>query len=289
MLLALLDSVGGVVENTDFQKLLFLFCQESESQSFYEFVPYKFGAFSFTSYADRRKLLERGLLEATESHWRISVMGKKFVGGEADWQMSDFAKKYQKLRGRSLVEETYRRFPFYATKSTILEKTLRYDSDAIDRVKEELKKFQSFSLATIGYEGRSLENFLNALLRGGITVLCDVRKNPISRKYGFSKRTLASACHGLGISYEHVPALGIASSKRRNLKTRSDYDRLFADYEKTVLPLQTASLQKISEWISIGKNVALTCYENSKDMCHRGKVALSLEKESDNTLVASHI
>ena len=42
------------VGNLDFQKLLFLYCQEPDSGSPYEFVPYKFGAFSFTSYADRR-------------------------------------------------------------------------------------------------------------------------------------------------------------------------------------------------------------------------------------------
>jgi len=53
-LLALLDALGGSVGNLDFQKLLFLYCQEPDSGSPYEFVPYKFGAFSFTSYADRR-------------------------------------------------------------------------------------------------------------------------------------------------------------------------------------------------------------------------------------------
>jgi hypothetical protein len=53
-LLALLKALGGRLGNLDFQKLLFLYCQESGVSETYEFVPYKFGAFSFTSYADRR-------------------------------------------------------------------------------------------------------------------------------------------------------------------------------------------------------------------------------------------
>jgi len=51
-LLALLDAHNGEVGLVDFQKLLFLYCQEVE-ESPYEFVPYKYGGFSFTSYADK--------------------------------------------------------------------------------------------------------------------------------------------------------------------------------------------------------------------------------------------
>jgi hypothetical protein len=71
-LLGLLDALGGRVSNLDFQKLLFLYCQE-DAVAPYEFVPYKFGAFSFTSYADRRKLLERGLLVDEEQVWALTA------------------------------------------------------------------------------------------------------------------------------------------------------------------------------------------------------------------------
>jgi len=76
-LLALLSALGGRVDNLDFQKLLFLYCQEMESAPVYEFVPYKFGAFSFTSYADRRKLIEGGLLASDEHNWELSPEGRK--------------------------------------------------------------------------------------------------------------------------------------------------------------------------------------------------------------------
>ena len=52
-LVQLLEAIGGPVGNLDFQKLLFLHCQEEGASAPYEFVPYMYGAFSFTSYADR--------------------------------------------------------------------------------------------------------------------------------------------------------------------------------------------------------------------------------------------
>src|SRR3990172_4517804 len=85
-------------------------------------------------------------------------------------------------------------------------------------------------VCTIGYEGRTFEGYLNILIRHGVTLLCDVRRNPLSRKYGFSKSTLARGCAGLGIRYEHLPELGIAAENRRRLTAPADYDALFAVY-----------------------------------------------------------
>jgi hypothetical protein len=88
-----------------------------------------------------------------------------------------------------------------------------------------------------------------ALLESGITILCDVRRNPIRRKYGFSKNTLARTGENVGIRYEHLPELGIASEQRQGLDTQADYDALFDDYERTWLPKQGAALEKIRAWV----------------------------------------
>jgi hypothetical protein len=109
-LLALLDAHGGTLGNLDYQKLLFLYCQELGEQAPYEFVPYKFGAFSFTCYADRRKLVERGLLGEDENHWRLTAAGRKTVTGDRSRHQAAFAQRYRDLRGNALVTETYRRF-----------------------------------------------------------------------------------------------------------------------------------------------------------------------------------
>ena len=117
---------------------------------------------------------------------------------------------------------------------------------------------------TIGYEGHSLESYLTALIRNGITILCDVRRNPLSRKYGFSKSTLARCCQEIGIRYEHIPELGIASDQRQELNTQADYDALFAEYMRDWLPGQATSLSKIRDWFDAGERIALTCYEHSR-------------------------
>ncbi len=47
------------------------------------------------------------------------------------------------------------------------------------------------TIATIGYEGSTIEDFVAALRHASINVLIDVRELPLSRKKGFSKNQLA--------------------------------------------------------------------------------------------------
>ncbi len=181
-LLSLLDALGGRVSNMDFQKLLFLYSQEEVTPP-YEFVPYKFGVFSFTSYADRRKLVERGLLSDEENVWALIDIGRRAVGTEAQPAVTRFAQANGRLRGDALVADTYRRFPYYATRSEIARTVLRGAAGALQRI-ENARRSREAGLLTIGYEGLSLEGYLNRLLQSGVTLLCDVRRNPLSRKYG---------------------------------------------------------------------------------------------------------
>jgi uncharacterized protein (DUF488 family) len=288
-LLQLLDALGGTSGMLDFQKLLFLYCQESSTgEAPYDFVPYKFGAFSFTSYADRRKLIERGLLE-DEDGWQITAEGRKIIGRTMDMQLAAFAKRHRGLHGDALVADTYRRFPFFATRSEIAERVLKGDDAALARIKAVRTKATGPALSTIGYEGHTLESYLTILLKSGVTVLCDVRRNPISRKYGFSKNTLARGCEGVGIRYEHLPELGIASEQRQSLDTQADYDALFADYERTWLPKQGSALKKIQGWIEAGERVTLTCYEHQPNQCHRHCVAEALAGKASKDLTAKHL
>lgn len=275
-LLSLLDALGGHVGNLDFQKLLFLYCQE-HAPAPYEFVPYKFGAFSFTSYADRRKLVERGLLADEERSWALTDVGRRAIGTGRSRAVAAFAVTHGHLKGDALVADTYRRFPYYATRSEIAGKVLKGDAGALKQIAAMLSARRS-GLLTIGYEGLSLEGYLNRLLRAGVTLLCDVRRNPLSRKYGFSKRTLAHGCAGVGIRYEHLPELGIDSVDRQGLETQADYDALFVRYERDSLPNQGIGIAKIAAWIQSGEAVALTCYEHESSQCHRHCVAEAVEQ-----------
>lgn len=288
-LLQLLDALGGSSGMLDFQKLLFLYCQEpSTGAAPYHFVPYKFGAFSFTSYADRRKLIERGLLKDQDG-WEITEQGRTAIGRTMDIQLAAFAKRYRGLHGDALVADTYRRFPFFATRSEIAERVLKDDKAALARINSSRAMATGPGLCTIGYEGHTLESYLTILLKSGVTMLCDVRRNPVSRKYGFSKNTLARGCEGVGIRYEHLPELGIASDRRQSLDTQADYDALFDDYERAWLPQQGAALEKIHRWLDDGTRVTLTCYEHQPSQCHRHCVAEALEKTTRKSFRTTHL
>jgi Protein of unknown function, DUF488 len=289
-LLALLDALGGEVSNLDFQKLLFLYCVSIEGAPSYDFVPYKYGGFSFTSYADKRRLTGQKLLCDEERRWKLTPGGKAAATLPTPLlsEMKSFAKEFAHLRGDPLVAEVYRRYPYYATRSEMAARVLKRDPVALKAIDEACPTSRP-GLCTIGYEGLSLEAYLNHLLIGGVTVLCDVRRNPLSRKYGFSKGTLSKSCEGVGIRYEHMPELGIAGDRRRELETQADYDALFAVYEKKDLPKQREALAKIRRWIASGERVALTCYESLPEQCHRHCVAEALQNGAPHEWSVLHL
>jgi len=138
------------------------------------------------------------------------------------------------------------------------------------------KKYNEPQLFTIGYEGITLETYINKLIINDVHVLCDVRKNAYSQKYGFSKSQLQKACEGVGISYIHMPELGINSDKRQHLISQNDYDLLFEDYEKNTLQNNSNALLRIKEILKKEKRVALTCFEKNPLQCHRSRIANAL-------------
>lgn len=280
LLISMVDAFGGQVGATDFQKLLFLYAKEFENPGTYDFVPYKRGCFSFTSYADKRKLIDKGFLLDDDKTWKLTREGEQVASQNqrARPTLESFRRRYGSMRGNALIGEVYRRYPYFAIKSEIVDDVVK-DEVGRERIENARPAVQRPGLLTIGYEAKSLEAYLNLLLQAGVTVLCDVRRNALSRKYGFSKKTLSKACQNVGIRYEHLRELGIASAKRQNLNTQADYDRLFAAYEVDTLQHQTEATEQIHRWITKGKErVALTCYELEPRQCHRQRVAWAVEK-----------
>ncbi|MCY4576676.1 MAG: DUF488 domain-containing protein [Chloroflexi bacterium] len=275
-LLGLLDAVGGRARRIDFQKLLFLYCQEVARQPPYDFVPYRLGAFSFTSYHDRRKLVDAGLLLDGDD-WQLTELGQRIALDFREGSFEIFAKQYAHLSGDDLVADTYRRYPYYATRSEIVENVLSDDKMSRLAVKHASPEFSGPSLLTIGYEGRSIEGYLNVLLEAGVTLLCDVRYNAVSRKYGFSRRTLENACRHVGITYEHLPSLGIPSEERRNANSPKARRALLQKYRQKTLPTLRDEIETLLGWLSDGYRMALMCYERHPGDCHRGHLAAAVD------------
>ena len=137
---------------------------------------------------------------------------------------------------------------------------------------------QNRTIFTVGYEGLSIESYINRLTQSNITILADVRRNPISRKHGFSKRILSQKITDIGIIYLHIPELGIASSYRKNLTEQKDYDKLFQVYKTEWLPNQRKSVDKLIGFIDGCPLLAITCFEKDYRRCHRSHLATWLKE-----------
>lgn len=277
ILLAMIEVFGRNLSNLDLQKYLFLYTEKYPTDKSYEFVPYKFGCFSFQSYADRRNLIDAGYLSKTYD-WRVSPENNflSMLKEKDQTQLIKFKEHYQDTFGKNLLRDVYVNYPYYAINSTIAKDIL--SPKEMKQVESYRNTDSSHCFFTIGYEGSSFENYLNRLIKNNIKLLCDVRKNPLSRKYGFSKKTLSKTLSKLGIEYVHIPELGIISERRQRLETKQDYQRLFDEYERTTLQENHLAIRRLFDLLLDKRRIAITCFEETQCMCHRGRVARALSE-----------
>ena len=276
IILALLQIFEGQLDKIRLQKLLFLFANK-QAKAEYDFIPYKFGCYSYSANADMTAMVTRGFLTEDEK-----TFAKKDPTDylkqlkPADLKLLQEVKThYGKMSANALMKHTYINFPFYAIKSEVAENIL--SQDELEKVTKAKPKSNKTVLFTIGYEGISLEEYLVRLLKNDVKVLVDVRNNPLSMKYGFSKSQLKKYCASLGIEYVHIPEVGIQSDQRQELNTQSDYDKLFAVYRKNNLTQTTAHQNEILKLLKEHKRIALTCFEANICQCHRKHLAEAIE------------
>jgi len=130
---------------------------------------------------------------------------------------------------------------------------------------------------TIGYEGRTVAELVTTLQASGVEQLIDVRHNALSRKKGFSKSALSSACEQGGIAYVHVKELGIPSSLRKNLDSPAAYERLFTVYANELLPAAKSFVELATDLVQ-ERTSALLCFERAATCCHRGHLASEVSR-----------
>ncbi len=183
----------------------------------------------------------------------------------------DIKNTYGKLTTNSLMKLTYLNYQYYAINSVKAKEIL--NDEQYGKVLNAKPINNNTILYTIGYEGISLEQYLNRLIKNDIKVLVDVRNNALSMKFGFSKTQLKTFCTSLNIEYLHIPEVGIQSEQRQKLKTQTDYDSLFDIYKKQNLKKTTSQQQQILNLLKDKKRIALTCFEANICQCHRKHLA----------------
>jgi uncharacterized protein YwgA len=288
ILLALLEAFDNRLDKISLQKLLMLVSKQQLKPDFH-FVPYKFGCYSFQATADLQTMTKYNQVTLQCSDW-VKTDTEKYLLGlkERDRQAIRYVKQmYGSKTSDELIRLTYIKYPHLAINSLVAKDKLT--AEEYRKVIEAKPQSNKTILFTIGYEGVSLEEYINKLIVNDVKVLCDVRKNSYSMKFGFSKSQLQAACTGVGIEFVHIPQLGIDSDKRQELNTQADYDKLFSQYRNDVLTQTKPYQDKLIDLLSKNKRIALTCFEANICQCHRKHLADAIVKHPSFAYELKHI
>jgi uncharacterized protein (DUF488 family) len=128
------------------------------------------------------------------------------------------------------------------------------------------------TLFTIGYEKRSISEFVGMLTREHIDAVVDVRDVAWSHKPGFAKSALRDHLEAAGIEYVHAQFVG--NPKRLRAKGGTT-KQLIARYARHLDAHETLIEQfddLIKDLRSRARRIALMCFERDPETCHRSVV-----------------
>jgi hypothetical protein len=289
IVLSLLQIFGGSLSKLNLQKYLFLFNQRTE-RNYYDFIPYKFGCYSFQANRDLSTLAKYKIIKEVDNNWKL-IVSDNYINqllSNDETNLLEFYSDFKNLNNNELIRYVYEKYPYYAINSKIAKDVV--SKEKFKEIINNIPQQEEFALYTIGYEGKSIEYYTNQLIKENVKVLCDVRKNPFSMKYGFSKNQLKNILENIGIEYLHFPELGIESNKRKNLNTFNDFKELFAEYEDTILKSKIDEIEKLFDLYLGKKRIALTCFEADHNSCHRSHTAKILQsKYYERVIKIKHI
>lgn len=134
------------------------------------------------------------------------------------------------------------------------------------------------SVATIGYEGTTVREFLDALLAERVQLLVDVRAVASSRRPGFAKTRLAGGLADEGIEYLHLRGLGTPADGRAAARAgrHGEMREIFRAHMDT--DVARADLETLVSIVEGGRRVCLMCFEADASHCHRLLVSDALRE-----------
>jgi hypothetical protein len=148
IILTLLQLFDSQLDKIRLQKLLFLFTQR-QAKPEYDFIPYRFGCFSYSANADMTTMVNKGLLG--EDDKRFEKLDKIDYGKQlksVDLQLlNEIKASYGKMSAKALMKYTYLNYPFYAVNSIAADNILT--ANELERVYEARPKASEKRCKTI--------------------------------------------------------------------------------------------------------------------------------------------
>lgn len=129
------------------------------------------------------------------------------------------------------------------------------------------------TLYTIGYERRSLREFIGSLQRAGVDAVIDIRLRNTSQLAGYTKRDdLAFLLEeGFGIAYEHHPELAPTDAILDDYRRDHDWQHYQDRFVALLKERRTEIIGR--EILSRYQAPCLLCHEAEAEHCHRSLVA----------------
>lgn len=280
IILALLDRAGGEANRLSLMKWAFLLSKEGHSsklESFYQFLPYKYGPYSFNLVHELDNMKRNGYVkDISDNQYNLSNISKKetsIINYTIKNDIEQLWKLYGRLSTTKLLDRVYKKYPWYSIKSQRSEKR---HNDLIPTA--------NINIYTAGYQGLQIDGFLDLLLESGIKRIIDIRNNPISRSFGFHKNTLARLSSFVDIDYYHYPKLGIQSSSRKDISSVEEYSNLLKTYRKDIQRNKQTEIDQVDKLMKEQPSVLL-CQEEDPTFCHRSVLADVLSQRSSMNIV----
>lgn len=263
IILSIIHLFGNKIAKIQLMKLLLIIRQRQIDENikyYFDFIPYKYGCYSFEASYDLQALTTIGKLESDDNNYYLNLKDFVYINELFPHDhkiITDVVAEFKNYSNHDLMKYTYEKYPYYE------------DERPFNDIK---------ALYTIGYEGISIDTFINKLIRYNIKVLVDVRRNAFSMKKGFNKNQLNSTLKKFDIQYVHFPELGIESESRKKLSTDVDYRQLFNKYEADIISGNPPQIDLLLDILFDKHQVAIMCFEAEVCNCHRGTLATLLKK-----------
>jgi uncharacterized protein (DUF488 family) len=138
-------------------------------------------------------------------------------------------------------------------------------------------------LATIGYEGVTIDQVVEVLRDATVALLVDVRAVPQSRKPGFSKRQLAATLDEAGIAYVHLQGLGTPKPGRDAVRAGHP-ERMEVIFREHMTSDRAQAELAQAKGLVRDRKACLLCFERDHTTCHRRLVAEMIVADTGQTI-----
>jgi hypothetical protein len=251
-LLTLISCFEGKINRLKLMKLGFLLTEQGKIY-FYDFLPYKYGPYSFELEKDLSSLQKKGYLIKDDNDILLKE-NMEFPESDNKEAVISVWQNFGRMGISSLLDFVYQNYPYYGQNST--SRKIDFSSASA-----------SIAIYTTGYQNFSIDHFFNTLISTGIKNLIDIRNRPLSYKYGFNGFWMKKYLSEIKIKYVNIPEVGIEKQYRNNL----DKQNLWEMY-RNKLERNEKSVNNVARVIQEEPSVMM-CFETNPQDCHRLQLA----------------